>query len=240
MKILAYLLLSVAIMTSCKISTFKEGIKGNGNMLSKEIPIDDYNNIVVQDMFDIVYTQKADQKPYLRIEIDENLINNVSVIVENNKLTIKETQKINPKYYKIYTNSTALSEISARGINNIELNDSIDSENLHITSSGVGHIKAQNLHCQNLDINMSGIADITLAGEASNAEMSVSGKANINAYELKSKNADCSVSGMGHINVYASEALSARVSGIGKIRYKGHPKEKNISTSGIGSVKAKD
>lgn len=239
MKILAYLLISAALMTSCKVSTFKDGIKGNGNMLAKEIAIDDYNGIVVQDMFDIVYTQKADKKPYLLLEIDENLIDDVSVRVEDGKLTIKETQKINPKHYKIYTNSTSLSEISASGINNIVLKDSIYSENLRITSSGVGLIDAQNLHCSNLSVDMSGVADINLAGETSNSQMSVSGKANINAYELKAKNADCSISGMGHIHVYASEKLAARVSGIGKIRYKGEPKEKNVSKSGIGSIKAK-
>lgn len=240
MKILVCILMSIAILTSCKISTFKKGIKGNDNMVSKEIAIDDYKSIDVQDMFDVVYTQKGNEKPYLRIEIDENLINYVSVIVENDKLTIKETQEINPKHYTIYTNSTSLSEISASGANNIELKDSINSESLRITSSGVGHIDAKNLHCQNLSIEMSGVADISLAGETTNAQMSVSGKANINAYDLKSQNADCSVSGMGYINVYASEVLSARVSGIGKIRYKGHPKQKNTSTSGIGSIKAKD
>ena len=87
---------------------------------------------------------------------------------------------------------------------------------------------------------MSGVADITLGGETTNSDMSVSGKANINAYELKSKNANCSVSGMGYIDLYASERLSAHVSGIGKINYKGNPIDKELSTSGIGSIKAKE
>lgn len=232
--------MSVAIMTSCKMSSFKKGIKGNGNMVSKEIVIDDYNNITIQDQFDIVYTQKTDEKPYFLVEIDENLADYVSATVENNKLTIKSTQEINPKHYKIYTNSTSLTGISASGMNNIELKDSIHSDNLSISGSGAGHINAKNLHCQNLSINMSGVSDITLGGEVSNLNIAVSGKANIDAYELKSLNADCSVSGMGDINIYASEVLSAQVSGVGKINYKGNPKEKNISTSGMGSINAKD
>ncbi len=240
MKILVCVLMSVIVMTSCKMSAFKNGVKGNGNMVSKEIAIDDYNSISVSDKFDIVYTQKVDEKPYLRIEIDENLVNYVSTTVENSKLTIESTSEINPKHYKIYTNSTSLSELSVGGINDIELKDSIYSENLQISGSGAGHITAKNLHCKNININMSGIADITLGGEASNLNMSVSGKANINAYELKSENADCSVSGMGYVDIYASQVLSAHVSGVGKINYKGNPKEKNLSTSGIGSIKAKE
>lgn len=240
MKILLYVLMSVAIMTSCKMSTFKKGVKGNGSMVSKEITIDDYNSIDVQDQFDIIYTQKANEKPYLLIEVDENLVDYVLATVENNKLTIKSSKEINPKHYKIYTNSTSLSEVSASGMNNIELKDSIFSENLRISGSGAGRINGKNIYCQNLSIDMSGVADITLGGEASNVSMSVSGKANINAYELKAKNADCSVSGMGDIDVYASETLSAQVSGVGKVNYKGNPKEKNISTSGIGSIKAKE
>lgn len=240
MKILVCVLMSIVVMTSCKMSAFKSGIKGNGKMISEEITIDDYSSISVSNQFDIVYTQKTDEKPYLRIEVDENLIDYISATVENNKLTIKSTSEINPKYYTIFTNSTSLYKLSSSGISNIELKDSIHSENLEISGSGVGNITAGNLYCENLKINMSGVADITLGGETTNSDMSVSGKANINAYELKSKNANCSVSGMGYIDLYASERLSAHVSGIGKINYKGNPKDKELSTSGIGSIKAKE
>lgn len=230
--------MSALVMTSCNISTFKSGIKGNGNMISKEIAIEDYNSISLGEIFDLVYTQDTNKNPYLRVEIDENLIDYVSITVNNNRLEVGISQDINPKHHKIYTNSTSLSEISSSGINNIELKDSIFSEDLRISGSGVGHIIGQNLHCQNINISMSGIADITLAGEVQNANMSVSGKGNINAYELKAQNADCSVSGMGHIEVYASKLLSAHVSGVGKIIYKGDPIEKKLSTSGIGSIKS--
>lgn len=240
MRILVCILMSVVIMTSCKMSSFKNGVKGNGQSVSSEIKIDDYNSIEIGGKFDLVYEQKANQAPYLRIEIDENLQEYVSVTVTDGKLTIHTTQEINPKHYNIYTNSTALSDLSVSGINNIELKDSINTESLRISASGMGDIHAQNLHCQNLDINISGLANITLAGEATNTKIDVSGKANVKAYDLKSKNAECAVSGMGNINIYASETLSAEASGMGDINYKGSPKETNLSKSGMAGISAKD
>lgn len=238
MKKFVFIAICVVALSSCT-TTFQNGIKGNGKMVTKEITIDDYNNISIGGQFDLVYTIQPNEKPYLRIEIDENLAEYVSIAVRDSILDIKTSTEINPKYYKIYTNSTSLAAISAGGVSNIELKDSIYSENLLISISGVGKIVANNLHCINLDASTSGLADIILEGEAINANMSVSGKGDIEAYNMKIQNADCNVSGIGSINVYASERLSAHVSGIGKIRYKGNPKEKNTSSSGIGSVKEK-
>lgn len=232
--------MSAIIMTSCKMSAFKNGIKGNGKVVSKEVKIEDYNSINLGGKFDLVYEQKVNEEAYLRFEIDENLQEYASATVKDGKLTIKSTQEINPKHYKVYTNSTALSELSTSGMNNVELRDSINSENLDIYGSGMGDIQAMNLNCTNLNVHTSGMVDITLGGETVNTTMSVSGKGSINAYNLKSQNANCSVSGIGSIKLYASEMLSAKVSGIGKINYKGNPKETNLSKSGIGGISAKE
>lgn len=232
--------MSAVLMTSCKMSAFKNGIKGNGKAVTKEVKIEDYNSINLGGKFDLVYEQKVNEDAYLRFEIDENLQEYASATVKDGKLTIKSAQEINPKHYKVYTNSTALSQLSTSGMNNVELRDSINSENLDISGSGMGDIQAMNLNCRNLNVHTSGIVNITLGGETINTKMSVSGKGSISAYDLKSQNANCSVSGIGSIKVYASETLSAQVSGIGKIHYKGNPKEKNLSKSGIGGISAKE
>lgn len=240
MRILVCILAGIVIMTSCKMSRFQNGIKGNGKKVSQEIKIDDYNSINIEGKFDLVYEQEADKNPYLRIEIDENLQEYVSTTVKDSTLTINTTQEINPKHYKIYTNSTNLSDLSLSGINKVELKDSITSENLRISASGIGDIKAKHLLCQNLDIHISGLAHIVLGGESTNVKLDVSGKGGINAYDLKSQNADCSASGMGSISVYSSETLAAHASGMGKVNYKGNPREKELSESGMGSIKAKE
>ena len=84
--------MSVVIMTSCKMSSFKNGVKGNGQSVSSEIKIDDYNSIEIGGKFDLVYEQKINQAPYLRIEIDENLQEYESITVTDGKLTIHTTQ----------------------------------------------------------------------------------------------------------------------------------------------------
>jgi hypothetical protein len=45
--------------------------------------------------------------------------------------------------------------------------------------------------------------------------------------------ADALVRGSGDLSCYASESLTARTSGVGEIRYKGNPKELNISKKGV-------
>ncbi len=56
-------------------------------------------------------------------------------------------------------------------------------------------------------------------------------------YELLSTDMNVTVSGVGGAKVRASGTLTATLNGVGSIRYKGDPENKNFNTNGIGSIK---
>ena len=89
---------------------------------------------------------------------------------------------------------------------------------------------------QKLDVSCSGVGNITLSGEADEAEYSCSGVGNINAKDLKAREVDAGVSGVGGIECYASESIKGRVTGVGGLKYAGHPAKKDLNRSMTGGI----
>ena len=242
MKNILLLFICILTITSCQVggSTFQNSsqtIKGNSYIVSQEYSIGDYSRIKVENQADIIYEQKPLSRPYLIVETDENLLPYISVSVKDGVLILRSTENLKTKHCKVYTNSRSLAGVQVSGVSNIELRNPLDSKNLVINFSGVGGIKAYDLKCDNLNANLSGVANFTFGGTVRNSVLNVSGKGDIYAYELNAANTDCNVSGIGKIETYTTDYLKAKMSGVGNVRYKGAPKHTEISKSGVGSIK---
>ena len=87
-----------------------------------------------------------------------------------------------------------------------------------------------------LDISCTGVGSITVSGQADEAEFSCSGVGSINAKDLKAREVEASVSGVGGIECYASEYIKGRVSGVGGLKYVGHPAKKDLNRSMTGGI----
>ncbi len=244
MKNILFVLICALVMTSCQsgvtsIQNFSsKGITGSGNITSKEFNLDDYSKISIENSTNIVYEQKEGVSPYIRIETDDNLMAYYSAEVKNGVLTLKSTENVRSKHCKIYTNSTSLSEISVTGVANIDLKGKISSDDLVFQLSGVGNVNASDLEYNNITVNFAGVGNVTLGGSTQNAVFNIAGKGNIHAYELNTQSTTCNVSGVGGAEVFATQRLKASVNGIGNIRYKGNPAQKDLNKGGIGSIKA--
>lgn len=62
------------------------------------------------------------------------------------------------------------------------------------------------------------------------------GKGSLEAFGLLCHRVRLRASGMGSVEVYADQAIDLKVSGIGSVDIRGHPKEVRRKASGIGSV----
>ena len=80
------------------------------------------------------------------------------------------------------------------------------------------------------------MGSITLNGQADEAEYSCSGVGSINAKDLKAREVEASISGVGGIECYASEYIKGRVSGVGGLKYAGHPARKDLDRSLTGGI----
>ncbi len=106
-----------------------------------------------------------------------------------------------------------------------------------INVSGMGDISGKNIDTDALEINMSGLGSMSLAGRAKLQKASVSGAGSLDLANLTGDVGDISISGTGACKVNVASTLKASISGLGTVEYRGTPKvTKEIS--GGGSVSA--
>lgn len=133
----------------------------------------------------------------------------------------------------IYTPN--LSKVRNFGAADVRM-DSLKTDEFEISNSGVGSFNLANIRARKVDASCSGVGSITLRGQADEAEYSCSGVGSINAKELKAREVDASISGVGGIDCYASESIKGRVTGVGGLKYAGHPEKKDLHNSMTGGI----
>lgn len=86
------------------------------------------------------------------------------------------------------------------------------------------------------EVRISGAGSIKADGAVDALRIHVSGSGSIEAEKLAAKRADVDVSGAGHVRLTATEALSAKVSGVGDVAYAGKPQHVEKKVLGIGRI----
>jgi hypothetical protein len=103
--------------------------------------------------------------------------------------------------------------------------------------SGVSKMHVATLAEKVLEIGVSGVATIDLAGRADTLVVKLSGAGEIKARDLATHDATVGVSGSGKATVRATEDLDVSVSGVGNVTVVGKPANVKKHVSGIGHVK---
>lgn len=90
--------------------------------------------------------------------------------------------------------------------------------------SGVVEGKIAGVDADNFDVAISGVGDLSLAGECGALEANLSGVGDLDAEDLECAKAEVNVSGVGSATVFARDEVDAKVSGMGDIDVYGSPK----------------
>lgn len=122
-------------------------IKGDGNIITKEISISDYDEISYVGKVNIEYEQ-SNASPFFKITIDENILSHLDIKVKGKTLIIQpkdEKKSFNGKSYglnlqptvcEIKTNSRELKEISAVGGGEFVAKSPLKTDKLDISVAG--------------------------------------------------------------------------------------------------------
>lgn len=239
MKALGLFIVAIFSIVACYAFGFGE--RGNRNIKKKEIPISNYSAIEALGSADIYYEQKPTGKPYLRVEIDENLIQFVKVQVQKGTLILgtKPNANISPSRFRIYTNSQSLVKASLKGSGDLYLKGKIQSDKFEVYVKGSGDVSADALYAKSVSVAVQGSGDLTLKGRTDYLSATIVGSGDLNTGSLISRKADCKIQGSGDLLVNATDELSAEVKGSGDITYIGSPKSLNKSVRGSGSISRK-
>lgn len=206
----------------------------------------DVENVAVKDFTKIrigiaakVFIRQADSFS-CRIEGKQRHIDAIEAIADNGTLRVRRHDKRDwfdeIERVTIFITAPNFEEIEFSGAGQLVADNKLTGKKLNLEVSGAGSAELESIDYQHVDIELSGVGNISIGGKAVSARMEMSGTGNIDAFDLFVDSVRCETSGVGNINCFANEELNANVSGIGGVRYKGTPKNLRKSVSGLGKV----
>jgi len=208
-------------------------IDGDGNVITEERNVSTFKKIDISGHFEVFINQGNTEK--VEIEADQNLIELIESETKNNTLYIKSKEPIgDAESLKLYITVVDIKDIDISGAVELNSKGTIAAEELEIEISGAADINID-VEANLLKMDMSGASETTLKGKVENFEIELSGASDLQAEKLKTKHTVVDISGAGNAKVFAKKTLDVEVSGAGSVKYKGNPKiTKDIS--GAGSV----
>lgn len=227
-----------ALSFSCSAQLGKR-VKGNGNLVTADRHVGDYDALAVSGWFDIDLVDGREGE--LILKGDENLLEYVVTEVDGGKLTIKVKRGFNLSPSKssrgihITVPVESIDRVNLSGSGDIVGKTTIKTSNFKTAMSGSGDITLD-IESNSIVAAMSGSGDMNLSGSTEHLEVSISGSGDIKAYGLEADNVEATISGSADIEITANESLKARVSGSGDISYRGNPKKIDTKTSGSGDI----
>lgn len=226
-------------MIACTNAQWGKRIKGNGDVVTIERSVGDYDEVAMAGWFDVELVSGTEGEITLKGE--SNLLEYIKTEVKNGKLVIKKEKGVNlkPSNWKsgihVIVPIESIHAVSLSGSGDLVGQTTIKADHFSAAMSGSGDVTLM-VEADELDASLSGSGDINLSGRATDFTVSVSGSGDIKAYDLEADFVTAMVSGSADIKVTANESIDARVSGSGDIHYRGNPKKIKSKASGSGDI----
>ncbi|MGB0522095.1 MAG: head GIN domain-containing protein, partial [Flammeovirgaceae bacterium] len=190
--------------------------------------VGNFTEIKIGGAYD-VYIKKGSSVA-VRLEGPDKDVSKVVTEVENGVLKVHKQKKSgwgnwsSSRSVKVYITFTTLEGLYSSGSSDILVESEIQADQFRVKCSGSGDMEVP-MRVNALDASVSGSGDMQLKGSSGALNFRVSGSGDIDASNLKAKQADLKISGSGSMRVHVTDQLNARISGSGRVRYKGNPKQ---------------
>jgi hypothetical protein len=251
-KTAIFLIALVTIMTSLPIHS--ETIKGNKNIITTTVPIQDYDEVSAAGSMTFEYEQ-SDKEPYFEITVDENILPYINIEVQGKKLIVapkrdedgwqNNSYNLHPTVYKIKSNSKELQKIRFAGSGHFIATSPLQTSSFVIDMAGSGKVEfTQSITATHIKANMAGSGSINageLAIDNTDLNMAGSGKIVINK-GLKGNHAKLNLAGSGKLIVYKADVSKAdcNLASSGELTITGTANEASYNTAGSGKINAYD
>lgn len=199
-----------------------ERIKGNGKITTKKHQISNYQDIRLDESFEVKLQTGSE---FLEITTDENLISHIEPAIKNGTLSIHVNEKVflEPSAkVKMTIGINQLKNLYCSGNTHVTSMDTIKSAQLDLGIAGSGLINLI-IQSNNTSVAIGGSGLIQLKGTCQELTTTIAGSGTIDAKNLVAQTVDAKVSGSGSATVHAVEYLNAGIVGGGNLMYKGDP-----------------
>jgi len=249
--VIVFVLVILVGLASCLIMGNR--VKGNGDLTTIEKTLPPFNKIDVRGKTEVHFHLSPDYR--VEVTTDSNIQEYILTDVENQVLIIQPEKYINlsPTKELLDIYCPEISAVSLSGSSFFKADDDITTSNFKIDISGSGTINANissesiamdvsgsgkiisNVSCDNIAMDISGSGDVELSGASKMFKIDINGSG-----EMKGKNFttdDCvvDINGSGSMTAAVNNNLEGKISGSGKIMYRGNPKI-TFYNSGSGKI----
>ncbi len=211
--VLVILLVTIPFLSFFGI-LFSNRKKGSGVEKSQVVDVDPFKKVKVSGAIkvDIV----CGQPQMLTVTTDDNLLESVKTVVEKEELSISFAHSVSSKMgIRLLIGMQDLRSLRLYGATKATVTD-LDSPELLIKGSGA--------------------SKVTASGKCKDMEVRFSGAGNLSADELIAEKVKIKLSGSSKAVVYATEEVTAKISGAGRVICHGKPATVHKHISGAGKV----
>lgn len=223
-----YLFILLVILTSCNDALFD-----TGELISKEYALDEFNEIYINDIFDVFLKQDTICK--LKIEGGSNLVPNINFKIKDNKLSIEDDNNANwSRNYeriKLYISVKKISFLKINESANVKTIDTLIAQRLTVYSINDYSDISITVKCDDFIFINEGTSGgyLTVKGKASYSGIWARGSCTVDAIDFLSEKTVIKNESIGDCYVNVSNILDAKIFRLGNIYYKGNPKTINYT-----------
>jgi hypothetical protein len=202
---------------------------------TKAFDIGFFDEIYLQGGYKVFLSQ--DDACGLEIKARDNeVFDYLKIKNEQGRLVVDvERRYFNYDRISLYISFVELQKMKVEGGLNLKTKGYLDLDDFSLKVEGGAKIE-MDLKADDVQISSEGGVLVELNGVAESLNVKISGAGHIDAEEFKSKDVTIGIEGVGTSSVYATEALYAKIEGVGKVKYRGNPRvTKDID--GLGTVK---
>ncbi len=237
MKQLIFLVIALFFISQTVEGQFwNKKIKGNKNVIEITRSVGEYDKVQVLGSWDVILQYGKEGE--LSLSGEENVLSEITTMVENNTLRISTKKKSNvypTKKVTIIVPFKDIDAVSLLGSGSIQGKDEIESKDFTTKLSGSGDIHL-NINSSETYSSVTGSGDITLVGTTNILVTKVTGSGDFHGKNLSSSEAEATVTGSGDAEISVKNSINAKVTGSGDIVYYGDPTDVKIKTTGSGDI----
>jgi len=204
-------------------------IEGSGNVITKDVTIQSFDQLEANGVFNVVLTQG--NKESLKIEAEDNLQALFEIKNEGSKLMVdmkKDSHFNSKKKMTVYITFKNLKSIDLKMVGNVSSEGNLNFSDLSLANKSVGSVDLA-LNAQKLDINNKSVGNLRLSGKAENAIIRSNSVGAIKASDLLVQTMDIDNDGVGSAEVNAVKELKVKDSFLGKVKNAGSATAKRIN-----------
>jgi Putative auto-transporter adhesin, head GIN domain len=211
-------------------------VNGIGQVVRKEIPVQEFTGIELKGSMDVVLTPSATRK--VEVEAQGNLVDLVSIQVVRGIWTITtEKDYTTNKPFVVHISTPSITSVNIYGSGGVASTGTFKEGEVRLEVAGSGDLSVA-FEATRIEAQVLGSGDIVLAGICEELEAVVKGSGDVSAKMLRAQQASARTFGSGDIALNVTNTLDAFVAGSGQITYAGDPGKVNTNVNGSGEVKA--